>query len=157
MRRCNQHPQAGMTLIEVLIATLILSVGLLGAAGAQIKALKYVDSALMSTQTSFIAYDMLDRIRANSAGDYRTSALTATHHGISATNVAGQDLNEFKRNIRQFAGDSARGAISVSEQQVTIHLEWDDSRAEGLDGAFQSFTLRSQLLLQHSVPSHEQV
>ena len=52
-------------MIEVLVATVILAGGLLGAAAVQLNALKHTDSALMTTQASFIAYDMLDRIRAN--------------------------------------------------------------------------------------------
>ena len=60
-----------MTLIEVLVAVLILGVGLLGAAMIQLNALKYTDSSRMTSQASFIAYDLLDRIRdeAGLAGD----------------------------------------------------------------------------------------
>lgn len=65
MKGCSKRTQEGMTLIEVLVAMLILGVGLLGAAMIQLNALKYTDSSRMTSQASFIAYDMLDRIRAN--------------------------------------------------------------------------------------------
>lgn len=68
MFRSEKNRQTGMTLIEVLVATLILSGGLLGGAVAQLNALKHTDSAMMSTQANFIAYDMLDRIRASWRG-----------------------------------------------------------------------------------------
>ena len=149
-RGCKQQ-QAGMTLIEVLVAALILGLGLLGAASAQINALKYTDSARMSTQASFIAYDMLDRMRANATGDYRFSGVdvaTSTSTPTSTSSVAGivgQDLSDFKRNIRAFGGENARGVISVSDRQVSINIYWDDSRAEKKDAAFQSFTLTGYL------------
>ena len=61
--------QIGMSLIEVLVSLLILGVGLLGAGLIQLNALKYTDSSRMISQASFVAYDMLDRIRANAAAD----------------------------------------------------------------------------------------
>lgn len=73
MFRSEKNRQTGMTLIEALVATLILSGGLLGGAVAQLNALKHTDSAMMSTQANFIAYDMLDRIRANAGADYSFS------------------------------------------------------------------------------------
>ena len=143
--KLETNHQRGMTLIEVLIATLILSVGLLGVAATQISALKYTDSARMSTQASFIAYDMLDRMRANSTGDYHLAELSDISPRTVASEVVGQDLSEFKRNIRLFAGETAQGFIAVSGQQVTITVQWDDSRAERGDGVFQTFTLNSHI------------
>ena len=61
--------QKGMTLIEVLVSVLILAIGILGAAAIQLNALKYTDSSAMTSQASFIAYDMMDRIRANVDGN----------------------------------------------------------------------------------------
>ena len=143
-RGCKQQ-QAGMTLIEVLVAALILGLGLLGAASAQINALKYTDSARMSTQASFIASDMLDRMRANATGDYRFSGVDVATSTSSVAGIVGQDLSDFKRNIRAFGGENARGVISVSDRQVSINIYWDDSRAEKKDAAFQSFTLTGYL------------
>ena len=124
-------------MIEVLVATVILSGGLLGAAAVQLNALKHTDSALMTTQASFIAYDMLDRIRANPAADY--AGATA---GVGLHSVLGQDLNDFKRNVRQFGGASAKGSIAINEREVAITLEWDDRRP---GESLQTFTLTSQI------------
>lgn len=118
------HAQDGMTLIEVLVALLILSVGLLGAAAVQLNALKYTDSSLMTTQASFIAYDMLDRIRA-SAG------------------VLDQDLYDFTSNIESFGGASATGRVSQSQQMYSIRIEWDDSRAAGTGDSRRSLEVSS--------------
>ncbi|QQZ41328.1 type IV pilus modification protein PilV [Pseudomonas sp. SK3(2021)] len=117
--------QAGMTLIEVLVAVLILGVGLLGAAALQLNALRYTDSALMTSQASFIAYDMLDRIRANSAADYTVAAPDTGNFSV----VRDQDLYDFKRNVESFGGPSAEGHISLKQGVFTISITWDDSRA----------------------------
>ena len=55
--------QLGVSLLEVLIAVLVLAVGVLGAAQLQLAALRYNAGAAHATQASFIAYDMLDRLR----------------------------------------------------------------------------------------------
>lgn len=55
----------GFTLIEVLVAMLILSIGLLGMAGLQSLSFKMNQSAHLSSQATFLSYDMIDRMRAN--------------------------------------------------------------------------------------------
>ena len=99
-----------MTLIEVLVALLILAVGLLGAAAIQLNALKYTDSARMISQASFIAYDMLDRIRANAAADYAWGRAERAPASSASASVRDLDLHEFEANILGFAGPSAKGS-----------------------------------------------
>jgi type IV pilus assembly protein PilV len=58
----------GFTLMEVLIALVILSIGLLGMAGMQLFSLKSSQSAYFQSQASYFANDILDKIRANPVG-----------------------------------------------------------------------------------------
>ncbi len=58
----------GFTLIEVLIAILILALGFLGLAGLQTYGLRNNHSANLRTQATLLAYDLTDRIRANRIG-----------------------------------------------------------------------------------------
>lgn len=137
--------QTGMTLIEVLVAVLILAVGLLGAAVIQLNALKYTDSSRMTSQASFIAYDMLDRIRANAGADYAWGrAEQAPANGATAS-VRDLDLHDFEANIRGFAGASAKGSVSISGREVTVSISWDDSRGANRPGARETFTLTSRI------------
>ena len=62
------NKNAGFTLIEVLIAMLVLAVGLLGLAGLQATSLRNNQSAYNRSQATQLAYDIADRMRANSAG-----------------------------------------------------------------------------------------
>ena len=63
MHMINRH--RGFTLLEVLIALLVFSLGLLGMAGLLIVSVKTNHSAYLRTQASFLAQSMADRMRAN--------------------------------------------------------------------------------------------
>ncbi|CAM3265419.1 type IV pilus modification protein PilV [Pseudomonas floridensis] len=163
----SRHRQRGMTLIEVLVSVLILAIGLLGAAAIQLNALKYTDSAAMTSQASFIAYDMMDRIRANVDGNAAAnpSGVLATYslNGLGSApvenlNVArDQDLADFKKNINNFAGSSGTGVINVANApEVTITITWNDTRAASASNVAttgnapttpttQTFTLTSRI------------
>ncbi|RKS16069.1 type IV pilus assembly protein PilV [Pseudomonas sp. WPR_5_2] len=140
MRQGSKGAQEGMTLIEVLVALLILGVGLLGAAAIQLNALKYTDSARMTSQASFIAYDMMDRIRANAAADYTVTPPTSGNPSIARD----QDLYDFTSNIVNFGGATATGTIALNQRVYTITITWDDSRAANSANARRSFVLTSR-------------
>ena len=55
----------GFTLIEVLIAMLVLAVGLLGLASLQAYSLRNTQSAYNRSLATELAYDLADRMRAN--------------------------------------------------------------------------------------------
>lgn len=57
----------GFTLIEVLIALLILAIGVLGVAALQFKGLRYSHDANIRSQINFLAWDIADRMRLNRA------------------------------------------------------------------------------------------
>jgi type IV pilus assembly protein PilV len=57
--------QRGFTLIEMMIALLIFSIGLMGMAGLMVLSVKTNQSAYLRTQAAFLAQSMADRMRAN--------------------------------------------------------------------------------------------
>lgn len=60
--------QRGISLIEVLMAVLIFSVGLIGLAGLMAMATRSNHAAYQRTQATFLAEGMVDRMRANPLG-----------------------------------------------------------------------------------------
>jgi type IV pilus assembly protein PilV len=60
--------QTGFTMLEVLVAVLIIAIGLLGLAGLQAVGLRNSQTAYLRTIATQQAYDISDRIRANLAG-----------------------------------------------------------------------------------------
>jgi type IV pilus assembly protein PilV len=57
----------GLTLIECLIALVVLAIGLLGMAGLMVQGLRNGHDALLRTQAVNLVTDMAERIRANPA------------------------------------------------------------------------------------------
>jgi type IV pilus assembly protein PilV len=94
MRRLDR--QSGFTLIEVLVAVIVLSIGLVGVAGLQAVSLKNNQSAFMRSQASALAYDLADRMRANvpgaNAGMYDPTAKAATASCKTATGCTTQQM-----------------------------------------------------------------
>ncbi len=64
---CNQikFKQTGMTLIEILIAVFVVSIGLLGVARMEILAKQSNAEAVERTSASQLAHDMIEKMRAN--------------------------------------------------------------------------------------------
>ena len=57
----------GFTLIEILVAVLVLALGLIGLAALQATGIKNVQTAYNRSQAVHLAQDMADRIRANTS------------------------------------------------------------------------------------------
>ena len=94
---------AGFTLIEVLVAVVIFSIGLLGIAGLQIAGLRYASGSQHRAAATMQAQNMTDRMYANLAGvdngDYNvTGSMPGSYsqdcdnNNCSATELATFDL-----------------------------------------------------------------
>ena len=64
----SRAAQRGLTLIEVMVAVLVMSIGLLGMASLQLNALRGNTGAFWRSQATWFAYDMSDRLRSNQPG-----------------------------------------------------------------------------------------
>lgn len=69
---CRLRNQAGVGMVEVLVSLLVLSIGLLGLAALQAQSLRFTSDAYLRSQSTVLASDLIDRIRANrdSVDDY---------------------------------------------------------------------------------------
>lgn len=83
----NTSKQNGFTLIEVLIAMLILAIGILGVAALQFKGMQYNTDAYFRSQINFLVYDIADRMRLNqaNAGEYASNLTNYTVPGTRPT------------------------------------------------------------------------
>ena len=130
--------QSGFTLLEVLVAMLVLSIGLLGLAGLMASSMRNNQSAYHSTQATWLAYDILDRMRANNAvalaGGYAAASTIGSPASCSTIapsgSIAAQDIGSWK-NMIACALPVGDGAITVTpaNRQVRITVQWNDSRA----------------------------
>jgi type IV pilus assembly protein PilV len=147
----------GFSLIEVLVALVVLSLGVLGVSALIVSSLKSNDSAKMRGQAAILAQAIIDNMRANVAtaavsGSYNiaigTAAPTPGTNCITATctssaQVAATDLYYWKKSLAQ-ALPSGDGSIVTVTNTVgtgatyttaTVTVQWDESRAAGTGAA----------------------
>jgi type IV pilus assembly protein PilV len=134
---CGRHPamaQRGFSIIEVLVAAIILSIGMLGLAGLQIRTLRNNQSALERgiaiIETHAIA-DALRGDRLNATNNLFDIALTdpAPVAGTFAETV----LAGWRANLITELGAAATGAVDCNGPVCQVTIQWDDSR--GTDGS----------------------
>ncbi|BAN46670.1 type IV pilus modification protein PilV [Metapseudomonas resinovorans] len=121
-----QSRSRGFTLIEVLIALLILAIGLLGMVSLMMTSLQSNQNAYQRGQASLIAYDMADRLRLNrtlaSGADDYLFDLTSTPPsdpgckttGCTTANIADIDLREWQENFQDVNGVGQDGDAYVA-------------------------------------------
>lgn len=122
--------QRGLSMIEILVAIVVLSIGLLGLAGLQATSLRTSQSALYRSQAATFAEDMAERMRAN-LGGARAYELDIDAAAPTGATIADRDRAEWLARLATLpAGDGAIGIDAVN-RTVTITVRWDDSRAGG--------------------------
>lgn len=98
----------GFSLMEVLVALLVLSIGLLGLAALQTTGLKFNHQSYERTQATLQAYDIFDSIRANKNNNSVTNttfdsvALNAQPGTTNCASVTCTDNEMAQYNIRQW-------------------------------------------------------
>jgi len=139
--------QAGVGLIEVMVAVLVMAVGLLGIAAMQAAALRNSQSSLERSQAVVQTYAVLDAMRANlgaaRAGAYDTALqCNASVGGTLAENDRAAWLQGLKRTLgEQACGAIVCAAIAGSEaRECTVTVQWNDERGSGGDSAQQVVT-----------------
>ena len=124
--------QQGVTLIEAMIALLVISVGLLGIASLQITAMNQNSSSLNHSQAVWMAYNMSDRIRAN-ISEFNTydGADTASStpqdcitNNCSNANMVTADIADWATMVGNLPG--GRGIIGSNADGLLINVMWDD-------------------------------
>lgn len=151
-QRASKH-QRGATLIEILVAVLILSFGFLGMGALQARAIKGNISAGQRTQATYHAQYMLDVLRVDReharGGDYNTGSShvcdpTAFGTGSLANNARTQWLTLVKQTMGRPNDTTTCAQIQCdADYNCTVTIEWDDSPAGGL--ANQTVVLSSRV------------
>lgn len=127
--------QQGFTLLEVLIALLVLSIGLLGLAALQTTGLRSNEMASMRTTATQLAYDISDRMRANPAGVDTNEYVLAGGATPTGTSVAALDLIAWYNAVIALPGGRSSitqcdGASVPPCDGIThiITVQWDEMR-----------------------------
>lgn len=125
----NRQRIAGLTLVEILIALLVISIGLLGVAGLHAMSLRNNYDALMRSHASALAGDMIDRMRANRAavtdgGDYDGIAVDTEIVVEDDSPQATIDVAEWQATLKSQLPDGT-GAITIDAAGIVrIEVQW---------------------------------
>ncbi|MNQ72020.1 hypothetical protein D3C85_867120 [compost metagenome] len=111
--RVRRH--AGFTLIEVMVAILVLSVGLFGMAGMHARMLNGQFDAYQRAQAMLLTQDMVNRIRAN-PGPARTGAYDNQELGLAAA-VCSESTNAHAAANDLACWSEALRGVSVSDDE----------------------------------------
>jgi type IV pilus assembly protein PilV len=120
-----------MSLIEMLIALLIITVGLLGIAGLQAYSLKSNTSAYHRSQANALIYDIFDAMRANRESAIQGKYVLNVGESPSGSGRAFADLQSWIWRL-QWALPAGTGGIACSGVApavvCTVTVRWDDTR-----------------------------
>ena len=155
-RHCGGSFTKGFTLVEVLVAMVVLSIGLLGIAKLMLFSSRSNDSAYLRSQATELAYEILDNMRANrqeaiNNGTYVTAAAAVATTAAppaticigavqcTPTNLALFDVYQWKLRLNTASGlpgalPNGQGSVATAtvgtQTTVTIQVFWDDTVAQ---------------------------
>lgn len=151
----SRRQQAGVGLIEVLVAVVVLSFGMLGMAALQATSLRNSQSALERSEAVMQTYSMLDAMRANldvaRINGYNLATLTCAvpnaGNGSGPAALAASDLHDWILSLHATLGETACGKVTCGSTSCEITVQWDDSRGTHAAGDSSPMTLVTETRL----------
>lgn len=136
----RRRGSAGFSLIEVMIALVVLALGLLGFALLQTMNLRYTQSANYRTVATNLAYDLLDQMRANrlsadeynaatfAVGDAPVGAACTRHLGTPAIAGTNGIIERWQCQVVEALGDQASAGVQYDRVSglATVVINWSD-------------------------------
>ena len=153
--RANQkHRQVGASLVEVMISLLILSMGLLGMAALQGLGTQYGNEAYFRSQAIVQTYDLIDRMRANSAavaaGRYEQDPIPTTYtvdcirNECTTGDLANYDLVNWNQLNSELLPNGT-GIVTRQDDTYTVQVTWQEDTNDDGTPETRSFSLSARL------------
>lgn len=141
----NFKAQGGFTLLEVLIAAIVMAIGLIGIAALQVTSAKYAESATQRGQAATLAQELVERVRLNLGeardGNYDFTSLPDPEGGpdcetsaCDPANMRAYDLAVWSGRLQATLPNPAASIVTTAPASaldpatITISIGWDNSR-----------------------------
>jgi type IV pilus assembly protein PilV len=125
LRLMRQKSQQGITLIEVLIAILVMTFGLLGISGLMMAGVNNSTGSDLASRANQSASEIMDAMRANrgNAANYVIGYATAA--STSPTTTAQNDIKQWRAGLAVLPGGTGKIEVEtgvVSTYKVTVRF-----------------------------------
>lgn len=143
--------QKGIGIIEIMIALLVLTIGLLGMASMQTNGLQMTSEALSRSQATILANDIIDRARANreNLDDYQfpaaetVPACDTSYAWDGSLSIAENDIDEWMNSLAcLLPSPDATVVFNDASNLMTVTVTWNSRSDIANDG---QITVRAQL------------
>lgn len=158
----TSRQQSGTSLLEVLIAVVILSIGLLGLAGLQVASLRVNQGAMQRSQATIFAYDVLDLMRGDRIaaidGEYDVFVTKDGHEiPVTSSSIASDypNLKEWATELAKMlpgsdamicrTNDPASMNCVGTGEFFIVEVRWPDENDRGSDAMRQTISVLGQL------------
>lgn len=143
----------GFTIVEALVALVVLAVGMLGIASLYVTTLRASGSATSRMQAINLAGDLGDRIRANrtARAAYAGAAAATLNTCIGAAvtcpaaQMAAHDLAVWQRAIQDALPGAPAGTVTVDTATTPTTYQIQVSWVEAGETVAQNYTLNMQI------------
>tara|TARA_R110002051_G_scaffold149185_1_gene221724 strand:- start:78 stop:545 length:468 start_codon:yes stop_codon:yes gene_type:complete len=150
----NQHTlprsQQGASLLEVLIAILILAIGLLGIAALQAVTLRNMQGSGDRSVAVIQVYAMFDMMRANRDdavdGDYDTAGYICEAPAAGGRVAAEQGM--WIQQMQQAMGPGTCGEVDCASGVCTVKVRWNEDRLGGNEGSTDTAVTQHELTME---------
>jgi type IV pilus assembly protein PilV len=144
--RKQKRLQKAFSMVETLVAVIVLAVGLLGIAALYVTTLRSGGSAIARTQAVYLASDIADRIRANAKAKGAYAGAGANNDCMTAAcsreDMAAFDLDVWQTQITATLPGPASGTVTFVDgtpATYTIEVSWSEK------GVNENYVLVAQI------------
>lgn len=147
----NHGKSNGFSLVEVLIALIVMSVGMLGIAGLYVQSMQAGRTSMLRHHAVTLAGDIADRIRANPTAGAAYAATSGANYNCvgmgtncGVAEMAANDILLWQNQAKEFLpvmGDGSQqvvvtydGAAIPPTYQITVR--WDEPTPSGITPSY---------------------
>lgn len=124
----HRHAHTGLSMVEVLVAVVILAIGLLGIASTQLVALEQTNLAQKRTTATMLVSEMADRVRANDG------------------NIPANVPADFQRRMDDALGTDSDMDRAMNGNVLEVTVSWTERDRFEKDGErVESFTMQARM------------